>query len=154
MSRMDFYANVAVVALFDLDEAVTSGDGALVVDVSGYNGQAAVVLLAREDASIANSKKLDVTVHNVASDSETTDADNLIATFAQLVGENDGSAVEKTTQILPLQLAEIPKLGSAETKVLKKNLQIKVVNTATWAGSIKVLLLTGMSRRSPENALP
>lgn len=152
--KLDLYSNTAVLLLQPLDEAVTSADGTLTLDVSQYNGQGLLLLDALEDASIANSKKMDVTVHNVASDSETTDADNLIATFAQIVGENDGSAIAKTTQVLPINLGEIPKLATAEADTVKKYLQVKRVNTATWAGSLKVTLLVGGHRVEPVNAMP
>jgi len=149
----DVYANVATLTLFALDEAVSSGDGAILLDLSQYNGNAQVVLTALEDASIAASKKLDVTVHTVASDSETTDSDNQIAAFTQLLGENDAGAVQKTVQTISMNLNESPKLASGETKVRKHLYQVKVVNTSTWAGSILVQVLVGGHRVAPVNAL-
>lgn len=146
---MDVFGNVERIELFALDDAVASGDGSI-VDLSRYNGIVMVKFVALEDASLANSKKLDVTIHNVADDDETTDADNLVLTFDQIVGAN-GSIAQKTVQLKALNLGRFPELGTSEADTLKKYLQVKLVNTSTWAGHILVEVFASGQRTLPTN---
>lgn len=102
----------------------------LLVDITGRRGQAVIYLVAKEDASVATSKKLDIGVHNVASDSVTPSTDNKVGAFTQIVGSNSGGTVS-------ISDAVIVNLEGLEGKYLQCNM----VETSTWEGFVTIVAI-------------
>lgn len=153
----DLYYSAAH-GVFYYSATATDGTEGTVLDWTSYSGTALAVLRVIEDASIVNTKKLDVTIHNVADDSEAPVDANKIATFTQIVGENDGAVVIKTPQFLPIKLDRLPLLTAAQkaatAEVRKGGLQIILENTSAWAGVIDCYILFPGSKSLPVRALP
>ena len=116
----DTFANVGHLALYGPSATVTTGTEGAIVDVTDWNGLAFAVLMASETASIANSKKLDVTIHNVLTDADAADSDNKVGTFTQIVGANESGIEILTPQIIPIYLNRLPVMTAAE-KLLATN---------------------------------
>ena len=102
MGRKDVYSNYKMLPATDIETFVTTKEGTL-IDVSAYKGIAMAVLRVLETASQAATEELLVTVHKVASEADAADADNLIATFANIVGSNT-TLTQLTDQVIAVNL--------------------------------------------------
>lgn len=157
---LDVFANVVAESAY-ASATLTNGTEGTLVDVSGYNGIIMARLRLVEAASVPVDDKLDITVHNVASDSDTLDSDNLCGTFDQIVGLN-GSELAHELDI-PINLNLLPILTTAEKatqkaagiNTVKKYLQILIGNTHAWGSSPLIIDFYCAGARSlPANALP
>lgn len=124
---------------------VSNAEGGELVDITGYHGTAMAVLTILEDASQASTEKLDVTIHQVASDSDTLDSTNEIATFTLVSGSNGGAAVDV------LQKIEI-NLDGLTGDDDEKYLQCNFVETNTYEGIVAVHLFVAGKSPVPLNS--
>lgn len=139
---MDLYSNTkAFPALRPVDFA-TDAEGVL-IDCRGYSGKALFILTGVEDATQAATEKLDVTVHNVASDSEAPVVGNQVAAFTQIVGQNSGTPDPIHQQIAVNLNALDPE---------KPYLQLLTTETATWEGLIACEAVLGGAKEAPTNS--
>ena len=155
----DTYGNVTELVLYN-SATLTTATESTIVDVSEYNGVATARLSLTEAASTPTADKLDITVHNVNSDSDTLDSDNLIGTFTQIVGVNGSETAHNES--IQINLNKIPILTAAEkvtrkaagVDTVKKYLQILITNTSAWGDSpLHIDLIVGGHRTLPRNAL-
>jgi len=156
----DVFGNVKPLVLYE-SATLTNATEGTILDVSAYNGVGLLRLRLVEAASTPTADKLDITVHSVNSDSDTLDADNLIATFTQIVGLNGSELAH--SEDLPINLDELPILTAAElvtqkaagVNTVKKYLQVLITNTHAWAASPLIVdLFLGGNRSLPAQALP
>lgn len=155
----DVYGHVSTLVLYN-SATLTNATEGTILDVSEYNGVAIARLSLTEAASTPVADKLDITIHNVASDSDTLDSDNRIVTFTQIVGLNGSELAHNESKALNLNL--IPVLTAAEkvtrasnnVDTVKKYLQVLITNTSAWADSpLHIDLLVAGHRQLPRNAL-
>lgn len=133
----DVFSNYKFIPAIDITDFDTDFEGD-VLDVSAYKGIALAVLRVREDASQANTEKLDVTIHAVASDSETPDSGNQIAAFAQIVGANDSEA-QLDDQVIAVNLDLV------DTQYI----QFNFTETNTYEGWIDAFVILGGASHLP-----
>ena len=107
----------------------TTAEGDTLVDLRPYCGTANIFMSWYEDASQANTEKLDVSVHQVASGSEAPAAGNLLASFTQIVGSNTTAAEYKQQIALNIDALDLTS---------KPYLQILMTETNTPEGNIYV----------------
>lgn len=139
---MDLQHNTKVVTALAPVDWDTDAEG-LLIDCRGFSGQAVFYLTAIEDASLAASKKLDVTIHNVADNDEAPVAGNKVAAFTQIVGQNDLTPDAITEQIGV-------QLGALDPA--KPYLQILGTETSTWEGLITIVAVLGGAAYGPAHA--
>lgn len=140
---LDTFANSRVVqALMPID-FVTDVEG-LLIDVREYAGVAQAVVIAVEDVSQAITEKLDVGVHNVASDSVAPAAGNLIVQMTQIVATNTTSPVA----VMRRSAVNIDNLT-------ERYVQFNFAETNTYEGLVCAFLVMNGKRGSlPLNGTP
>ena len=155
----DVYGNVKIESAY-ASSVLTDGTEGTIVDVSGNNGTIMATIDIVEAASTPVDDKLDITVHNVSSDSDAADTDNLVTTFTQIVGANGDLLAHH--EVLPINLNDLPIMTDAEKVTAKANgykpvkpyLQILITNTHAWAASPLIAKFVCAGARSlPTQAL-
>lgn len=139
---MDLQHNAKVVTALAPVDWDTDAEG-LLIDCRGFSGQAAFYLTAIEDASQANTEKLDVTIHNVADNDEAPSESNKVGAFTQIVGQNSLTPDPITEQVGV-------QLGALDPA--KPYLQILGTETSTWEGSIAIVAVLGGAAYGPAHA--
>lgn len=122
------------VALSNLD--FDTDAESLLIDLQGVGPailKATVICL--EDDSQANTEKLDITAHILASDSVTPAAGNQVAAFTQIVGSNTAVAATKRKQ----ESIKINTLDGS-TDGTGRYLQFKLAETNTYEGVITIVV--------------
>ena len=138
---MDTFHLVRVENLLTPTDFLTTMES-LLVDVSGHSGRATVVVQAGEDASLAATNLLVVTIHEVDSDSDTLAAANLVDTMETITAQNDATPdpiVRRTT----IDLNELT----------SPYIQLLLTETNTWEGEISASIVLSGKQHTPENSV-
>jgi hypothetical protein len=139
---MDLYSNAKAFPAVRPVDFATDAEGVL-IDCRGYSGRALFILSGVEDANQAATELLDITVHNVAADTEAPVAGNKVASFTQIVGQNDATPDAIFEQIA----VDLNDLDPA-----KPYLQVLMTETNTWEGLISVVGVLGGPKEAPANS--
>jgi hypothetical protein len=139
MGRTDLNSNVKLLTALAPEDWGTTKEG-LLIDTRGFSGVGVLYLTGAEDANLAVTNKLDVTVHNVADDDEAPSDANKVGAFAQIVAQNK-AVPDPIRQQIGIDLG---KLDPA-----KPYLQIKATETNTWEGFIAIAAALGGAQYAP-----
>jgi len=138
----DAYSNVRLLPA--LNPATVADAEGLLIDLRKYTGVAEILLTVKEADSQADTKTVDVTAHNVASDSEAPVTGNKVGTFTQIVGSN-GTGVAAKSERLRVDI-------SALDLSTKPYLQLLVDQANSYSGVIAATVALIPEQKLPANA--
>ncbi len=140
--KSDLYCNAKVIQALAPEDWATTKEG-LLIDTRGYTGVANIQIYGIEDASLAATNKLDVTVHNVLDNDEAPVSGNQVAEFDQIVAQNDATPDAIDQQI---------RVDLDALDPTKPYLQLLLTETNTWEGLISAVAVLGGAKAGPVNS--